>query len=148
MDSNANSDSADPLAEAVELLGDWRLTNVRDQVRGVITRFELDPSYRYDVMAAAGYVWATYYIVPAIEMVYDAPMRDEASQAVMRCLMVHPDFLSIEDRDPNALTFISMAANGGLADHLQQTGAIPKGVDRWLQTGQGRLKVSAEPART
>ena len=139
--------SASHLASGVRLLERWQLPNTQEQIMAVIGRIGLNPTRRSDIMAAVGYVWATHYIVPTTGTTYDDAGRDEACQAVMRLLLVNPDALAFEGRDQRAFGMITMAANGGLADHLWRTGAIPNGPDWRLQNGDWRLIVSSTPVR-
>lgn len=130
---------AELLALAADLLGEDDASNARDQVADILTRFGLDPDQARNVLAAAAYVWSAHNLPSLTRVPASGPPLDEASQAVLRCVLSNPDALIAMLRGPapraeRAYGQIIDAAYRGLIDYEQATGAKPPGVAPELQT--------------
>lgn len=127
------------LAYAADLLDKLDAASARAEITKAIARFGLDPTRPADVIAAAAYVWAQGNLGFYTGVNFSGPALDAASQAVMRCALIHPGaVIAMLDVSPSlgeaSINLIVGAANAGLADYALESRARPAGVAPELQT--------------
>jgi len=127
------------LAYVADQLDQLDAASAQAEITRAMTRFGLDPSRPADVLAATAYVWAQGNLGFYTDAPFSGPALDAASQAVMRCALIHPGALiAMLQRSPTqgeqSFNLFVGAANAGLADYAAESRARPAGVAPELQT--------------
>jgi hypothetical protein len=127
------------LAWVADQLDQLDAARAQAEINRAIARFGLDPSRPADVIAGTAYVWAQGNLGFYTDAQFSGPALDAASQAVMRCALIHPGALiAMLQRSPTqgeqAFNLFVGAANAGLADYAAESRARPAGVAPELQT--------------
>ncbi len=122
---------------AAALLADADRQRERAAVDAAINKFELDPTYAADVLAARAYVWAEHNVpLNYFEVPWSGPKLESVSQSIMALELARPGtlYLALQGDKPSG-HYITVAVEDGMrAGSIFESRPRPANLPAALQT--------------